>query len=758
MDKIDALCIIYTTKNKSKSVPALFIPGHAGSYKQVRSIAATSSSYYKQKQLNGERIDYFTVDLNEEFSAISGQLLFDQAEYLNDAIEKILSLYDPSKTSSVLIVGHSMGGIVARLMLTLPNYRPNTINTILTLATPHTIPPIVLGPKMARVYDQISFSSTVFNNNNNNITLISLAGGTSDSIVNSDSAILPIGKERLTVFSTAIPKVWTSCDHMAILWCNQLVRVVAAALVDSVQQQPQDLIKPIQTFERHFIHPSLNFPRLPDVTSDTPQLTVLSIPKDRIGNTLVFDLITNDSQGSVRVFLCKGSKCITDITSMIKLLPSSTSGDRHAAYHGKPPFRVLHLEQQYMEDYDHVGVWQYEKDNPETFIAAKIEQEATTNIIVNKSNWDLVAHNGVSFNITAPQLYMTVQFPKISNPLLSYKLTLEWIKDSSDHQEEQGYVFAPIIQQNIGGESKYHVGLDEDNVSIDINFHASGDDNDTNFLQLQFWKLPGNVHGRAHLQIDWYGSLGKIVLRYGPSVVMFSFITALVVAANENMDFIYPLVGLVALTSISSLVFGVPRGFTFWWLPSVFLCLGAGVLSLIWISVYSLACILSIFIPKRLTSYMTSMTVKRLILACSLASIRVIPVPVIITIIYIYWLFIVAAGSNNCTINHNNKIILMFFSSLLPYVVPEVVVYIQDLIIVGWKMPILSLVSVLDDIPMLSIVLLLVTWTHDMLSSRQVKCVLYLAIIYYTIFGYTQPYPLHTVIQKYMSCIYGSDN
>ena len=122
------------------------------------------------------------------------------------------------------------------------------------------------------------------------------------------------------------------------------------------------------------------------------------------------------------------------------------------------------------------------------------------------------------------------------------------------------------------------------------------------------------------------------------------------------MDFIKPLIGLVTMTSISSLVFGVPRGFTFWWLPSVFLCLGAGVLSLIWIIVYSLICILRIFISKRLATYMTSMTVKRLILGASLASIRVIPIPVIITIIYIYWLFIVAAGSNSRIINHNNKV------------------------------------------------------------------------------------------------------
>ncbi|KAI8144743.1 PGAP1-like protein-domain-containing protein [Fennellomyces sp. T-0311] len=231
--------------NEPKGMPALFIPGHAGSYKQVRSIAATSTYYYKQNKPDGNRLDFFTVDLNEEFSALSGQLLYDQAEYLNDAIERILSLYNQG--SSVLVVGHSMGGIVARLMLTLPNYRPNTIQTILTLATPHTQPPIVLGPKMARVYGKIRSFDT-------NMTLVSLAGGTTDSIVNSDAAILPAGA-GLTAFSTAIPKVWTTCDHMAILWCNQLVRVISAALVDSVQVRPS-----IQLFKSHFIAAPLALP------------------------------------------------------------------------------------------------------------------------------------------------------------------------------------------------------------------------------------------------------------------------------------------------------------------------------------------------------------------------------------------------------------------------------------------------------------------------------------------------------------------
>ena len=279
-----------------------------------------------------------------------------------------------------------------------------------------------------------------------------------------------------------------------------------------------------------------------DITLDAPQLTLLSIPDNGSDGDVVFNLVTNDSQGSVRVILCKGSKCITDVTPMAKLLPSSTSGDRHAAYHGKDGFRFLHLEQQrHMQNYDHVGVWQHGKNNPQTFIVAKLGQESTTNIVIDKSNWDLFTKGGVSFDITGSQLYMAVQFPKLRNPLLTYKLTLQWTKGLNDRQEVQEDVFAPIVQQNMGGESKYHVGLDGNNISIDINFHASGErDNDDKrkFLQLQFWKLPGNIHGSARLQIDWYGSLGKCVLRYGPSVVMFTFIMALDVVANGSVSVI----------------------------------------------------------------------------------------------------------------------------------------------------------------------------------------------------------------------------
>ncbi|KAI9494900.1 PGAP1-like protein-domain-containing protein [Zychaea mexicana] len=740
--------------NEPNGVPALFIPGHAGSYKQVRSIAATSTYYHKQNKPNGERIDFFTVDLNEGFSAMSGQLLYDQAEYLNDAVRRILSLYDPSKASSVLIVGHSMGGVVARLMQTLPNYRANTIKTILTLATPHTMPPIMLGPKMARVYEQIRFPSS------ENITLVSLAGGTSDSIVNSDAAILP-KDAGMTAFSTAIPKVWTTCDHMAILWCNQLVRVVSAALIDSVQQQSKD-VAPLKVFENYFIKSPLI---LPGLTVGNPliveavdrirlrslnapassQLTVLPILE---GGDAVFNLMSNDFHGRVRAVLCKDSKCTTDVTHKSVLVPSSTPADHHSAYRGNA-FWFLELKNHQMQGYDSVGVWE-QGDDDQTFVVAEMNTEATQ--VITESIWDMAIHGGISFELSPPQqpqpFFSTVQFPAIYNPLLAYKLTF-WTQGQEDNSDDVG--FAPIIQQNMGGESKFHVGLKQKNVSVEINFYASGE---ADSLQLRFWKLR-EVHN-AHLQIDWYGSLGKSVLRYGPSIPTSMFIVALVVLINDDLHFARALINLVAFTSVGGLVFDVPQDFAFWWLPGVSLCLGAGALCLIWILVYSLVCLLRFVVPRQAALSLTRTTAQRLVIAVSLASIRAVPVPVTVTAIYLYWLLVVAAvesanASTDIDSKQKRKTILLFLSALLPYNVPEVVVYARDLIAVGWQTPIPSLASVMDDIPMLFIVLILVTMDSRSLSNHIVKFALYTAVVYYTLYGYQYPYPLHMFIQQCLS-------
>lgn len=245
-----------------KGVPVLFIPGNAGSYKQVRSLASEAAFHYQnniaplaeEERASKRPLDFFTVDFNEDITAFHGQTLLDQAEYLNDAIAYILSLYhtthqsnrDPSlpDPSSVILVGHSMGGVVARTMLTLPNYQANTINTILTLSAPHARAPVSFDSEIVDTYKRIneywreSYSKRWSNENPLwHVTLISIAGGGLDTIVPSDYAsVASIVPEThgFTVFTSTMPNVWTGMDHLAITWCDQLRKSVVRALYDVV--------------------------------------------------------------------------------------------------------------------------------------------------------------------------------------------------------------------------------------------------------------------------------------------------------------------------------------------------------------------------------------------------------------------------------------------------------------------------------------------------------------------------------------------
>jgi len=54
--------------------------------------------------------------------------------------------------TSVAIVGHSMGGLVARALLTLKNFKPELINLLITQATPHVAPVMPLDRYLTGKY------------------------------------------------------------------------------------------------------------------------------------------------------------------------------------------------------------------------------------------------------------------------------------------------------------------------------------------------------------------------------------------------------------------------------------------------------------------------------------------------------------------------------------------------------------------------------------------------------------------------------
>ncbi|KAI0908454.1 PGAP1-like protein-domain-containing protein [Ustulina deusta] len=289
---------------KVRGIPVLFIPGNAGSYKQVRSIASESARYFHEALHSNvaaaksgvKSLDFFTVDFNEDFTAFHGQTMLDQAEYVNEAIRYILSLYlDPQKSerdpnlpdpASVIILGHSMGGIVARAAFVMPNFQAHSISTIVTMSAPHARPPVTFDPLIVKIYQDINdhwrraySRKSATENSLSHVTLVSIAGGGLDTVVPSDYASLEsIVPEThgFTVFTSTIPTVWTSMDHQAITWCDQFRKVIVKALYDIVDSRDKSQTKTraerIKHFKRRFLtglEPSF------EMASGEAQLTTL---------------------------------------------------------------------------------------------------------------------------------------------------------------------------------------------------------------------------------------------------------------------------------------------------------------------------------------------------------------------------------------------------------------------------------------------------------------------------------------------------
>ncbi|XP_038896443.1 GPI inositol-deacylase isoform X2 [Benincasa hispida] len=285
---------------KLNGVPVLFIPGNGGSYKQVRSLAAESDRAYQGGPLEqtfyqeasvakveGEtgtnldgfqlpnhytrRLDWFAVDLEGEHSAMDGGILEEHAEYVVHAIHRILDQYKESFDArakegaansaslprSVILVGHSMGGFVARAAVVHPRLRKSAVETILTLSSPHQSPPLALQPSLGRYFTRVNqewrkgyevqisrsgyFASDPLLSH---VVVVSISGGYHDYQVRSKleslDGIVP-STHGFMISSTGVKNVWLSMEHQAILWCNQLVIQVShtlLSLVDSGTGQP----------------------------------------------------------------------------------------------------------------------------------------------------------------------------------------------------------------------------------------------------------------------------------------------------------------------------------------------------------------------------------------------------------------------------------------------------------------------------------------------------------------------------------------
>ena len=73
-------------------------------------------------------LDFFSIDFNEELSALFGSVLEQQTEFVAFAIKRILLFYPANQ--KIILVGNSIGGLLARTFRSsrtaLPHLRMNS--------------------------------------------------------------------------------------------------------------------------------------------------------------------------------------------------------------------------------------------------------------------------------------------------------------------------------------------------------------------------------------------------------------------------------------------------------------------------------------------------------------------------------------------------------------------------------------------------------------------------------------------------------
>uniref|UniRef100_A0A8B9UF92 GPI inositol-deacylase n=1 Tax=Anas zonorhyncha TaxID=75864 RepID=A0A8B9UF92_9AVES len=276
----------YAEENKNlvlTGIPVLFLPGNAGSYKQVRSLG--SIALRKAEDLDFKyHFNFFTVNFNEELVALYGGTLQRQTKFVHECIKVILKLYRDREfaPSSVAIVGHSMGGLVARALLTLKNFKPELINLLITQATPHVAPVMPLDKYITDFYTAVSNHWILNAQELRNLTTLSVAGGFRDYQVRSGLAFLPRLSQQdsaLSVVSSAVPRAWASTDHLSII--------------------TEDPKKRMSVLNHHFVrHPGKIFEENPEAFTElTGDFTWIEVKTSKWTYS-----VYNDSDGKYFVF------------------------------------------------------------------------------------------------------------------------------------------------------------------------------------------------------------------------------------------------------------------------------------------------------------------------------------------------------------------------------------------------------------------------------------------------------------------------
>ena len=217
-----------------RGAPLVFVPGHLGEYRQVRSLGA------ELFKLGGgiSPVDVFVLDLNGEPSALHPRYVARQAEYLVAAIKSLSKLYPEGQP--FFIVAHSYGGNVARLALRQDAALQDAVAGLITIGTPHREPAWAPDLSTAHFYAALGAQGapTSPGDARTAVPLLAISGGWKDGVVPLRAlSPLPGGGRRPGAPRAVSTEelLGFSVDHRAQLWCSQLVKALAEVIAAVAQ-------------------------------------------------------------------------------------------------------------------------------------------------------------------------------------------------------------------------------------------------------------------------------------------------------------------------------------------------------------------------------------------------------------------------------------------------------------------------------------------------------------------------------------------
>uniref|UniRef100_A0A915Q115 GPI inositol-deacylase n=1 Tax=Setaria digitata TaxID=48799 RepID=A0A915Q115_9BILA len=217
----------YIKTEQVNGFPIIFVPGNAGSSKQVRSLGSILHNKTESRNLPFT-FDVFAIDFNEELSGLSGMYLERQIKYLELVVRHIWDMY-LSPPHGIIFVGHSMGGIVIRSLLRSVHFDPARIAFIVTLGTPHKDAPMVFDWYLKNIYDRMHDSWRDREKELARILVLSVSGGLKDHLV-PEHFTFDNGIRHIS--TTAVDGIELETDHLCIVWCNQLVRYISRLVIE----------------------------------------------------------------------------------------------------------------------------------------------------------------------------------------------------------------------------------------------------------------------------------------------------------------------------------------------------------------------------------------------------------------------------------------------------------------------------------------------------------------------------------------------